>query len=470
MAGVTKEGFELKRLQQIIQDLQSEAVNQYGSGISTDVNSVLGRALRITAPSLSDLWEASEQTYNSFFPGRATGNSLDALAELAGLTRFQAKSTNCPVVLVAQKDTELLSGSLARSSFTGELFEIQTPVFFNTDNVTAIQLEPVNSVEGNTYSVTYGGSSVSYTAKVGDTVADIAAELSNLFNSISLFESQPTDSIFKIKSLDVFKTYNFTFSPNIVAREVSKIGNVSASNKGVIEQPAGTIDTIAAPISGWVSVINPTDASVGRNRETDIELRFRFSNAKETRASNTLEAIYSDILGLQDIDKVVVYENDTGEVDSRGFPEHSITTVVEGGNSLDVANIIWQNKPAGIRTFGNTTITINDSQGFNQDINLVRPVEVPVYVNLNITALSGFAADGTNQIKEAIIDYINKQYTISDDVVYSRLYTPINSVPNHQIESLTIGTSSTTTAMANIPVAFDEIARSSTSYITITVG
>lgn len=473
MTGVTRNGFELKRLQQVIQDLESEARNQYGSGISTDTNSVLGRALRVVAPSMSDLWEASEETYNSFFPDRATGNSLDALAELAGLTRFEAQATTCPVVLVAQKDTTIPTESLVRSSFTSELFETQSPVFFNTNNVNAIQIEPVNAVEGNTYSVVYGNSTISYTAQAGDTIADIASDLSGSFDGTSLFDSNTltTDNkIAQITSVDTFKTYNFSFSSNVVAREVSKIGNVIAQNAGPLEQPEETIDSITAPISGWVSVINPIDATVGRNRETDEELRIRFANSKETRASNTLEAIYSDILGLQDIDEVIVYENDTGVIDSRGFPKHSIVTVVEGGNSLEIANIIWRNKPAGIQTFGNTTVTITDSQGFNQDINFIRPVEVPIYVEITITPLNGFAADGPDQIKQAIIDYIENQYTIGDDVVYSRLYTPINSVPNHQIESMFIGTSPAPSGTSNITVNFDEIAKSATSYINITVN
>jgi len=473
MAGVTNEGFELKRLLQIISELEQEAKNQYGNDIQTDANTVLGRALRITSPSLSDLWEASEEVYNSFFPDRATGNSLDALAALAGLTRFESQATTSPVILTAEKDTTIPAQSLVNSSFTGQLFETQAPVFFNTNNVVAIQLEPVNAVAGNTYSVSYGNSTVSYTAQTGDTVESIAQQISNLFAGTSLFSSSVNSNdkkIAEVNSLDTFRTFNFTFSANIVARQIKKIGSVIAQDTGPIEQPLETIDTIASPISGWFSVINPVDATVGRNRESDQELRIRFANSKETRASNTLEAIYSDILGLQDIDEVVVYENDTGTTDSRGFPEHSITTVVEGGNSLDIANIIWRNKPAGIQTFGNTIVTITDSQGFNQDIRFVRPVEVSVYVDLGITALDGFAADGVEQIKQAIIDYIDSSYSIGDNVVYSRLYTPINSIPNHQIESMFIGTSSNPTGTSNITVNFDEIARSATSYINITVN
>lgn len=473
MAGVTDKGFEIKRLRQVISDLQREAVNQFGSEISTDVDSVLGRGLQITAPSIADVWEAAEQTYNNFFPGRAEGDSLDALVALGGLTREQASPSISPVIVVGEKDTVLPAGSTARSSFTRELFETQTPVFFNTNNLNAVQIEPVNAVEGKEYRVSYDNSEVSYTAVQGDTVESIALELKNAFDAIPLFNAYiaaGNPKVVQVDSADPFRRFNFFFSPFVVARNVSKLINVVAQKDGPLEQPAGTINEIAAPVRGWASIINPVAASVGRFRETDEELRFRFAETKETRASNTLEAIYSDIRNIQDVEKVVVYENDTGQISPRGFPEHSIVTVVEGGNSLQIAESIWKNKPAGIQTFGNTLVTITDSQGFIQEIDFVRPVEVPVYVNLEITALQGFAADGVDQIKQAIIDYINEKYSIGDKVIYSRLYTPINSIPNHQVEDMTIGTSPDPTQKDNIPVSFDEIAESAVHYINITVN
>lgn len=473
MVGVTNEGFEIKRLRQVIADLETEARNQYGDDISTDVNSVLGRALRVDAPSLSDLWEAAEEVYNSFNPNKASGVSLDALVELAGLTRFEARPTISPVLLVAEKDTELSSGSLASSSFTGNIFELRNPIFFNLNNLVALQIEPVNAVEGNDYEVTYDNSTVSYTAQSGDTVQDIAQGIVDAFNTIPDFESsvdEDNNRLAYVSSEDNFRTHNFELSANLVAREVTKLGSVQALEAGPEEQPLETIDTVAEPISGWVSVLNPVDAETGAFRETDTELRIRFSNSKETRASNTLEAIYSDLLGLLGVEEVTAYENDTSSEDSRGFPPHSIVAVVEGGSSLEIGNVIWRNKPAGIQTFGNTVVTIVDSQGFNQDIDFIRPVEVSVYVNLEITALSNFDSDGPDKITDAIIAFLDSEYGVGDNVVYSRLYTPINSVPNHQVENLEIGTDGTTYSKDNIEVPFDGIAKSRTTYINITVN
>lgn len=473
MAGLSREGLEIKRLRDVIRELEQEAKRQYGEDAATDVNSVLGRALRIVAPATSDVWESVEQVYDSFNPYKASGSSLDALAALGGLTRYDSQPTTSPVVLVADKDTTLPAGSLASSTFTKEQFALRNPVFFNLNNVIAVQIEPVNAVEGNTYTITFDNSDVSYTALAGDTVQDILTGLQSAFSGILEFDvTIPTDldyNVLYIASQETFRTYNFELSPNLVPRQITKLGNVEAVVRGPKEQPEGTIDKVAEPIRGWVSVRNPVDAETGTYRETDTELRLRFARTKETRASNTLEAIYSDISSLLGVEEVTAYENVKAVEDARGFPPHSITTIVEGGSAIEIGKAIWKNKPAGIETFGNTTVTIVDSQGFNQDIDFIRPVEVPVYIDLTITALQGFDAKGPEQIKQAIIDFLDSKYGVGDNIIYSRLYTPINSVPNHQIESMSIGTDPQALSTDNIEVLFDQISKTRVDYINVNV-
>ena len=47
--------------------------------------------------------------------------------------------------------------------------------------------------------------------------------------------------------------------------------------------------------------------------------------------------------------------------------------------------------------------------------------------------------------------------SIGQDVLYSRLYTPINSVKGHQVDSMLIGTTNPPTGTANIVTAFDQV-------------
>jgi uncharacterized phage protein gp47/JayE len=89
---------------------------------------------------------------------------------------------------------------------------------------------------------------------------------------------------------------------------------------------------------------------------------------------------------------------------------------------------------------------------------------------LDITTNSEFPQDGEQAIKDAIAAYMEAQFGIGEDVVYSRLYTPINSIPGHQVNSLTIGTSPSPVGVSNIPIAFNELFSLDPNNIVITVS
>lgn len=162
---------------------------------------------------------------------------------------------------------------------------------------------------------------------------------------------------------------------------------------------------------------------------------------------------------------VIIYENDTDVVDDKGLPPHSFLVIADGGSPVEIARAIWQNRPTGITSIGNTSVDIVDSFGYTRTINFSRPVEVPVYIQIQLTTNNNFPADGEQKIKQALIEYVNQQ-KIQSGIVYSRLYTPINSVPGHQVDSLLIGTDPDNLSTQNISLAFDEIAKTSDVRIT----
>ena len=211
---------------------------------------------------------------------------------------------------------------------------------------------------------------------------------------------------------------------------------------------------------GWDRVTNPLSSVPGRLRETDAELRARFKDARFDRATNIIEALYSALIVLFGVQNVIIYENDTDTTDDKGLPPHSFLVLADGGSPLEIGRAIWQNRPTGITSVGNTSVDIVDAFGYTRTINFSRPVEVPVYIQITLTTNNNFPADGEQQIKDALIAYVNEQ-KIQSGIVYSRLYTPINSVPGHQVDDLVIGTSLDNMGVQNITLNFDEVARTS---------
>jgi len=475
MAGLSARGLEIKRLNDVISDRISSARNYFGSDAATTSNDVLGRLLRVASASEADLWELAEAVYNSFTPSLATGVSLDRIVAYAGLTRFEAAPSAATLLATGDYNTVIGDESYVDSSVTSNRFITTESVQLNENLVSGLTVQIISAVDNSGYTVSLGASSFTYTSGTGESMADIANGLSTLINnSSSDFNTSVINDVqVEITFSDVFVRRDATLTANMSFQKVQKLINSECTEVGPVSQPAGTLDTVASPIIGWDSVSNPQEAALGRYRETDEELRIRFANSKELNARGTVDAIYSALLEVVGVEEVQVYENETNGVDALGLPAKSFSAVVLGGSSQQIAETIWQVKPAGIEAFGNTTVQINDSQGLPHDISFARPETVNVYIDITISAFENQSI--VSGVDELIIDaletYFLENYRVGDDVIYSRLYTPINSASSgYQIDSLTIGTSASPTGMTNIVIAYNEIAQLLRGNVNITIN
>ncbi len=473
MAGLSSEGFSVKRLSEIVTSRQESARNFFGTSAAVGVNDVLGRALRIHSPAEADLWELAEAVYNSFNPASATGVQLDVIVSYGGLTRFEAAPSTVSLLVTGDYNTFISSGSSVTSSFTSEQFDTTEAVTLNTTSVAGTTVEPLTAVEGQVYSIVLGADTYSYTALSGDTTTEVAEGISTAVNNSQSYSATTSDDTQVVVTFnDVFVPKALSVSSGMTIRKVAKLVSAQADEDGEIEQPIGTLDTIASPTTGWDSVTNPEAASLGRDQETDEELRVRFENAKEANAKGTLDSIYSNLLLVDGVEDVQVYENTGNDTDSNGVPAHSISVVILGGNSQDIVDTIWLVKPAGINTYGNTSVSTNDSQGISHIINFNRPVEIPIYITMTVSQAENetIPSDISDQIKTSLIEYFDANFTVGTDVIYSRLFIPTQSVDGVQIDSLTLGSSANPTGSSNIVIEYDEIASLSSDNINITVS
>jgi uncharacterized phage protein gp47/JayE len=479
MAGVTDQGFVIKRLPEVLLDLQNEArglfqdLVQPGEVVDVSPDAGLGRLIGLATPSAVDGWEAAQEVYSAFDPNSATGVPLDNLVAYAGITRQEQTSTTSPVFVTGDINTLITSGSVVSSPFTGERFNVVVPIALTPASASGIGINLLTVADSTLYTITYTNTSttqnINFTSGVSATEASILAGIeAEIISAHPSLDVVVVGNTLTVTREDVFQVVAFTTSVNIGIVKVSTVGEVQAETTGPIEQLVNTITEITTPILGWDSVTNPIAASPGRLEETDEELRIRFRNTKFERATNTLDAIYSAIVGVSNVQDVVIYENDTDITDGNGVPGHSFLPIVLGGLSTDIANAIWENKPIGILSYGNTTVSISDIQGFPHDISFSRPDGIVIYISIDLTTDASYPANGDSLMKQALIDYFIAQFSIGDDVIYSRLYTPINSIPGHEVNSLTIGIAPAPVGMVNIPIAFDEIASLNDVNIVIT--
>lgn len=239
---------------------------------------------------------------------------------------------------------------------------------------------------------------------------------------------------------------------------------------GAVVAQAGTLTSIDTPIFGWQTVTNLLDAVPGRDEETDEQLRVRRANSTATPGLAIVDAIYGAIANLTSVLHVVVYENDQDVADPiTGQDAHSIYAIVDGGDNTEIATVIFQKKTIGTKSLGDVVVAIPDSQGIDHDIRFARPIDVPLYIEVTLQTRTGWPVDGEQRIKDALVAWGQLEQSIGEEVIYSRLYSPVNSVPGSSVTALTVGTAPSPTGTVNVPIDFNEIARIDSSRITVNV-
>lgn len=481
MAGMTEQGLSIKRQHEIIADAKARARVIFrdlvppGDVVDTSDSSTIGRIVGLYSVPLADLWEAVQEVYLAFDPNSARGLALDNLVMYGGLTREPASATQATVVLWGDEDTFIPAAISTVRSNNNNLYDVLTSVQLSASQCIGFSAIVSNVVVGAEYRITVINDqtsfTVTYTAQPGDTQVDIIENLKNSLSIHSFLNVAAEGNKIIVETVDIYDYIGVNVD-EILIEKIKGRTEVVCKEVGAIEQGANTINEIATPILGWDSVNNPFPAILGKERETDEELRIRFRNSKYLRAQNISDALYSALLEIDGVQYVRIYENETDVYDATyDLPPHSFKPIILGGAPAEIGRVIWRNKPLGIASVGNSSTPVTDSQGFTRDIYFDRPINVPIYIDINLT-IDGddFPADGINQIKAALINYFENNFSIGDNVVYSRLYTPINSVKGHQVDSLTIGTAPSPSGTSNIAINYNEIASLDSANITITVA
>jgi hypothetical protein len=165
--------------------------------------------------------------------------------------------------------------------------------------------------------------------------------------------------------------------------------------------------------------------------------------------------------------------------DSNGLPPKSFESIVYGGVNENIAQAIFDKKPAGIESFGNISVLLDDDSGNEQAVGFSRASGINIYVNMDVSTDSNlFPSDGNTQIKDEIIEFIGGELSdgsysmglsISEDVFYNKIIDLIFNVTGvEDVNTLYIGISSSPTGEANISVNFREVALTDSSWIVIT--
>lgn len=447
--GLSATGLEIKRLADIKPEIEGILRQRLGNSINLLPETVFGQIVGIFADREAEIWELIEDVYHSQYPDDAEGVSLYNAAALNGIEIIDAaKST--------QKN-QLLFGDVGTPVPINTQFSVDgnPDAKFKTKNSVTL-VAGLNAIQKISFSIMpdagaftlrhrgFVTASILYSA----TAADIQNSLNALvrLNGVIVTGNFTTGFTIQFDGDDGLQpqeliaiqvnTLSEDSDPVTITIAHDQIGivqgivDLEALETGPIDAPIGTLNIIDTPVSGLDRTINTESTTIGRNRETDVEFKARRKETLAVGGNATLEAIRSRILNLEGVTNAYIFENDSLIDDGDGRPGKSYESVIDGGETLLIAQTIWRSKPAGIRTHGTISQAVLDSQRVTRTIRFSRPTQIAIFLSLDLTVDPAvFPANGGLTAKNLILSWGNALGIGQDVIVYPLLVAQVASVP-----------------------------------------
>lgn len=242
--------------------------------------------------------------------------------------------------------------------------------------------------------------------------------------------------------------------------------NFRAAELGSVTALPNTITVMETILAGVSGVNNPGNNYItGATGESDSEFRIRRNQSVTMPSQGFDDSVEAQLLSLNNVTQARVYDNRESTTQN-GIPANTVWIIVEGGNSDEIGQVIYNNIPPGIPMKGDTEVQVLRPNGKYETINYDVPTAIDLYIKMDIQVLSG-AIDQ---------DYIKQQLSlITFDIGASAEGVNIASAVKDIITSngspynVLVSLDGNTWSEVVSPGGLDEYFTVSTSNITITV-
>lgn len=549
-------GLTIRRLPEVLADIVTSEQANIDSNIATSDDTLLGQLNVIIASAIADQEALAQAVYDNFNPLKAEGRNLDDLATLIGITRITgAKSSTTVQTFTGDNGVTVPISTVLENPITLDRFNTTSAVVLDVASCISAKYSVKDILNNTTYTITVNAIDYAFLSDGTATALEILNGLQALIAADSAATWTATVDATNLQmEIKTSNTLNIVISsttfigPDVVVNQ----GAAEATVEGIIVAPANSVTTTITAVSGLTSTTNTTAYVVGRNRETDEELRARLLVSQQVSGVATVEAIQDSIANLSGVTTATVIENEKilfsdgsavvtftnatnvvnltantlnvgdpiqfstssdgtlpAEISPQniqywvvtkntndfqvaltkggtvvtftddgtgtntihiGRPPKSFESVVQGGTDAAVALDIWQTKPAGIESFGDTPVNIIDSSGNTQTIRFTRPTAVILGFEVDYTKYDeeSFPAGGEATIAQTVVDVTNA-LGVDEDVIPSRYFGPIyNAVSG--INSLVVRVEIIAAPgfqTTKLPIGIDDFASTSATNIVV---
>lgn len=391
--GLTNNGPNIKRLDNIMDDMHNGLSKSWGVNTRQDPESFLNHLLTNIADKIAELWEFGEDVYYSQYPYSAEGINLDNAAQYGGSTRETAAKSYY-VIHCTGKDGSLQAAGTMIESDTNPSIQLTLAddklITRSSFNKAVIKVASLGA--GSAYTVALNGAVYAFSPENADSLEVLNGLSKAITDKYFTTTVDEENKWITIEAVDITSTNVLVLSENLTTETVTSLLTFGTVDTGDILIPDGAITRIVKADASLISVVNHCDYIAGRDEETDVEFRRSYADKIFNRSSNMLESIKSAILNnVQGVTSVAPYENPSHMWDDFGRPPHSIEIVVDGGDSKEIAQQILNNKAGGINTFGDTVVILPGKYDEDITIRFNRPAVVYTWFHLGITLRKGDA-------------------------------------------------------------------------------
>jgi len=250
---------------------------------------------------------------------------------------------------------------------------------------------------------------------------------------------------------------------------------------GPIACPAGQLNKIYQAIPGWDTVSNANDGALGTDVESRADFEERRIQSVALNSKQLLPSVRAAVLNVPNVLDVFTDENPGDTPIMRGtytLAAHSIYVGVAGGAAADIAQAIWTKKGGGCNYNGNTTITVQDTEGYDPpfpsyQVTFQTLTSVPILFAVQIANVATLPSNVVQLIQNAIVNQFtgangSARQRAGQPVFAGRYYPPVLNVdPSVEVLSLLIGT--TTANQAQVAIGIDQIPSISAANISVTL-
>lgn len=416
--GVTQKGFVLKRLDVILDEIQSYQSDKFGFDVRQNDQSFLNVLNIAMSNQLAEIWEAAQNSYYAKWPSTSEGINLDNSVQYGGIRRAKNRQTFYSIHCTGDDGTYVRQGAVIATNTMPKVKLMAASEFDITrDNFNSVKIR-VASNEAGIYSVSINGNQYSYSHSTGEDISIIRGLAAAIVNADYKITIDTEDNYLIIEDLTIARSNSLTLSENLTTAEVTTIATFGTEYYGKIVLANKTITEIVTAISGLVAVTNLLEPTYGRTEETDVELRHSYISKSAIRSSRMIASITSQLMNnVANVETATGYENESDETDESGRPPHSIEIIVEGGSEMDIAQVILDKKAGGIQTFGTVSVDVPGDYGDVIPIRFNRPQYIYVWLKVKLYGNSALLPTNYAALTvEAITNYC-KELVAGDSLI-----------------------------------------------------